>query len=265
MWKSRASLLAAICAVVLMAGAGCGTDDGGGQERPSPSDKAVAGNATVFAAASLTESFTELKVMFESAHPDATITLNLGPSSGLAAQILEQGGADAFASADQSNMKKVTDTGVIEGDPVVFIKNRLQIVVAPGNPKGIKGLSDLVKSSLKVVLAAPQVPVGKYAREALDKAGLTVKPVSEAVDVKGVVGPVTLGEADAGIVYASDVKAAGDKAAGVDIPDDQNVIAEYPIGVFKDSPNHEVALKFVDLVLSDEGREVLTGNGFISP
>ncbi|MEX2551417.1 MAG: molybdate ABC transporter substrate-binding protein, partial [Actinomycetota bacterium] len=235
------------------------------QGRSSASDKAVAGNATVFAAASLTESFTDLKAIFEAEYPGATITLNLGPSSGLAAQIVEQGGADAFASADQTNMKRVTDTGVVEGDPLVFIKNRLQIIVAPGNPRGIKGLSDLVDPSLKVVLAAPQVPVGKYAREALDKAGITVKPVSEAVDVKGVVGPVTLGEADAGIVYASDIEAAGNKAAGVDIPEEQNVVAEYPIGVIKDSPNHEVALKFVDLVLSDRGREVLTGNGFTSP
>lgn len=264
MQKSRASLLAAICAAALLAG-GCGTEDPGIQERPSPSDKALAGDATVFAAASLTESFNELKAVFETEYPGATITLNLGPSSGLAAQIVEQGGADAFASADQTNMKKVTDTGAIDGEPVVFIKNRLQIIVGPGNPKGITGLSDLVKPNLKVVLAAPQVPVGKYAREALDKAGLTVKPVSEAVDVKGVVGPVALGEADAGIVYASDIKAAGDKAAGVDIPEEQNVIAEYPIGLIKESPNHEVAMKFVDLVLSDRGREVLTGNGFISP
>jgi len=265
MEKRRASFLATIWIVALMAGAGCGTDDPAIQERPSPTDRALAGHATIFAAASLTESFTELKAVYENTYSGATITLNLGSSSGLAAQILEQGGADAFASADQTNMKKVTDTGVIDGAPVVFIKNRLQIVVAFGNPKGIKGLSDLVEPSLKVVLAAPQVPVGKYAREALDKALLTVKPVSEAVDVKGVVGPVTLGEADAGIVYGSDIKAAGDKAAGVDIPEEQNVIAEYPIGVIKDVPNHEVALKFVDLVLSDRGREVLIGNGFISP
>jgi len=265
MEKRRASFLATIWMVALMVGAGCGTDDPAIQERSSPTDRALAGHATIFAAASLTESFTELKAVFENTYPGATITLNLGSSSGLAAQILEQGGADAFASADRTNMKKVTDTGLIEGDPTVFIKNKLQIVVALGNPREIKALADLARPNLKVILAAPQVPVGKYAREALDKAGVTVKPVSEAVDVKGVVGPVVLGEADAGIVYASDIKSAGDRAAGVDIPEEQNVVAEYPIGVIKNGPNSEVALKFVELVLSGRGREVLTGNGFTSP
>jgi molybdate transport system substrate-binding protein len=256
-------LLSLLSISALLFGAGCGGEPEQADESSTAGE--VSGNATVFAAASLTESFNDLKASFEKEHPGATITLNFGPSSGLAAQIVEQGSADAFASADDANMKKVSEKGLVSGEPEVFIKNKLSIIVAPGNPKGVKTLSDLAKPGLKVVLAAPQVPVGRYGREALNKAGVTVKPVSEAIDVKGVVGPVTLGEADAGIVYSSDLKAAGAKAEAVEIPDEQNVIAEYPIALIKDSPNAEVARAFVDLVLSDEGEEVLTRKGFIAP
>lgn len=255
-------LLSLVSMSALLLGARCAGEEPDGEAAPAADE--LSGNATVFAAASLTESFNDLKASFEKDHPGATITLNFGPSSGLAAQIIEQGGADAFASADDANMKKVSEKGLVNGEPQVFIRNQLAIIVAPGNPKGVETLADLANPDLKVVLAAPQVPVGRYGREALTKAGVTAKPVSEAIDVKGVVGPVTLGEADAGIVYASDVKAAGTKAEAVEIPEEQNVIAEYPIALIKDSPNAEVARAFVDLVLSEEGEKVLTGKGFIA-
>lgn len=271
MVNGRARRWAVACASVMLLASGCrsggptvetGSSPGGGTVvKPAISP----GSATVFAAASLTASFNELKAIFERDNPGTAILLNLGPSSGLAAQISEQGGADVFASADQANMDKVAGPGLIEGKPEVFAKNLLQIIVAPGNPKAIKGLADLARPGLKVVLAAGQVPVGRYAREALNKAGVTVKPVSEAVDVKGVVGPVVLGEADAGIVYVSDVKAAADKAAGVDIPPGQNVVAEYPIALLKTGSSNEVARAFIDLVRSDQGRAVLVKNGFLSP
>lgn len=238
-----------------------------GYEPPaSPgSGKQLSGSATIFAAASLTEAFQEIGEAFEDANPSTEIVFNFGASSGLATQVAEQGGADVFASADQANMKKVTEPDLIDGDPEVFAQNRLEIIVAPGNPKEIKGLSDLAASGVKVVLAAPEVPVGRYARAALDKAGVAVNPVSEAVDVKGVVGPVTLGEADAGIVYASDVKAAGDNAEGVAVPEDENVTAEYPIGLVKDGGNPQVGRAFIEFVLSDRGQEILTDYGFLSP
>jgi molybdate transport system substrate-binding protein len=261
-YKKR--LLIALLGAALTCAA-CGSGGSGAAQDASASATALSGNVTIFAAASLTESFNELKAIFELQNPAATVALNFGSSSSLAAQIAEQGGADVFASADQANMEKVVAEGLVEGKPAVFIKNRLQIVVAPGNPERVRGLSDLAKPELKVVLAAPQVPVGRYGREALAKAGVSVKPVSEAADVKGVVGPVTLGEADAGIVYATDVEAAGDKAAAVDIPEGQNVVGEYPIGVLKHSTSPQLARAFVDLVLSDEGRSVLTGKGFLAP
>lgn len=251
--------------VALLMLAACRPEVGFQEEgRPSPG-RQLSGSATVFAAASLTESFTELAEMFEADNPSTDIVFNFGASSGLATQIAEQGGADVFASADQANMKKVAGQDLIDGEPRVFARNQLEILVAPGNPKGIDALADLAGPGLKVVLAAPQVPVGKYAREALAKARVTVRPVSEAVDVKGVVGPVTLGEADAGIVYSTDVEAAGSRAAGVGIPEEHNVSAEYPIGLVEGGENPQVARAFIDFVLSEEGRKILTAHGFLSP
>jgi molybdate transport system substrate-binding protein len=250
-------------AVFLMLAA-CRPEVGYQEQSPGPG-KQLSGSVTVFAAASLTEAFSEIGAMFEAENRSTEIVFNFGASSGLATQIAEQGGADVFASADQANMKKVTDEDLIDGDPQVFARNQLEILVAPGNPEGIATLADLADPAIKVVLAAAQVPVGRYAREALGKAGVTVEPVSEAVDVKGVVGPVTLGEADAGIVYSTDVEAAGAKAAGVAIPQEHNVSAEYPIGLVKGGRNPQVARAFVDLVLSEEGMRILTDHGFLKP
>lgn len=237
----------------------------GYQPPATPESGKLSGEATVFAAASLTESFDQIGEAFEDANPSTELAFNFGSSSGLATQVAEQGGAGVFASADQANMAKVVDQGLLEGSPEVFAQNHLEIIVGPGNPKQIKGLADLAGPGVKVVLAAPEVPVGRYAAEALRKAGVTVNPVSEAVDVKGVVGPVTLGEADAGIVYATDVEAAGDRAEGVAIPDDQNVTAEYPIGLVKGGANPQVGRAFIDFVLSDEGQKILNDHGFGSP
>lgn len=238
-----------------------------GYEPPaSPgSGKQLSGEATIFAAASLTEAFQQIGEAFEDANPSTGLVFNFGSSSGLATQVAEQGGADVFASADQASMAKVVDQGFLEDSPEVFAHNRLEIIVAPGNPKGIEGLADLGSDGVKVVLAAPEVPVGRYAREVLGKAGVTVNPVSEAVDVKGVVGPVTLGEADAGIVYATDVEAAGDRAEGVEVPEDQNVAAEYPIGLVSDGGNPQVGRAFIDFVVSERGQNILAGYGFVSP
>ncbi|HEX2054723.1 MAG TPA: molybdate ABC transporter substrate-binding protein [Actinomycetota bacterium] len=255
---------AGILAALLFLAAGCATQDRS-PDGATSATTGVSGRATVFAAASLTESFNGIAELFKAANPETELTFNFGPSSGLATQILEQGGADVFASADQTNMEKVSADDLIDGDPQVFARNVLQIIVAPGNPKGIRTLSDLANPDLKVVLAAAQVPVGRYARQALDKAGVTVNPVSEAVDVKGVVGPVTLGEADAGVVYATDVRAVGSRAAGIEIPEQHNVEAEYPIGVVGGADNPEVARAFVDFVLSRQGREVLSEHGFLDP
>ena len=258
MSSRRPAVLRLALALLILGGCAPGSD------RAAPGG-AVTGRVTVFAAASLTEPFNQLGERFREDHPAADLAFNFGASSGLAAQIIEQGGADVFASADRPNMRKVAERGLVDGEPDIFAGNRLEIIVSPGNPEGVTGLSDLGRPELKVVLAASAVPVGRYAREALSRAGVAVDPVSEAVDAKGVVGPVTLGEADAGIVYASDVKAAAPAAAGVEIPQEHNVAAEYPIARLAGAPNPRAARAFIDLVLSPEGRRVLEDRGFVAP
>ena len=216
----------------------------------------------VFAAASLTAAFTKLGTDFTAAHSGTKVTFNFAGSQALATQIQQGAPADVFASADTTNMDKVKS---LVGTPQLFASNPLQIVVAPGNPKGIKGLADLARKDLKVVMEAPTVPAGKYAGQALAAQHVTVKPVSLEDNVKAVVTKVSLGEADAGIVYVTDVAAAKGKVAGVDIPKDQNVPATYPIAVVTASKHAQDAQAFMDLVRSTQGQQVLQSFGFLPP
>jgi molybdate transport system substrate-binding protein len=244
-------------AALALAGCGGGDDDSGGS-----SGAASSGEIKVFAAASLTAAFTELGQQYTSANGGTKVTFNFAGSQALATQIQQSAPADVFASADLANMDKVKD---LVGTPQNFASNLLQIVVEMGNPKGVKGLDDLANPDLKVVLAAPDVPAGKYAAQILGKANVTVKPVSQEDNVKAVVTKVSLGEADAGIVYVTDVSAGGDKVEGVEIPETENVLATYPIATVKASKNADKAQKFVDLVLSDQGQQVLKQYGFLPP
>ena len=256
MLRSRIRL-AAVLAVAALALAACGGEDsGGGSGGQSPTE------IKVFAAASLTAAFTELGQQYGSANGGTKVTLNFAGSQALATQIQQGAPADVFASADIPNMDKVKD---LVGTPQNFASNLLQVVVEKGNPKGVKGLEDLANPDLKVVLAAPDVPAGKYAQQALEKAGVTVKPVSEEDNVKAVVTKVSLGEADAGIVYVTDVTAGGDKVEGVDIPEELNVVATYPIATVKASKAQDQAQAFMDLVLSAQGQQVLEQYGFLPP
>jgi molybdate transport system substrate-binding protein len=256
MLRSRIRL-AAVLAVAALALAACGGDDsGGGSGGRSPTE------IKVFAAASLTAAFTELGQQYGSANGGTKVTFNFAGSQALATQIQQGAPADVFASADIPNMDKVKD---LVGTPQNFASNLLQVVVEKGNPKGVKGLEDLANPDLKVVLAAPDVPAGKYAQQALEKAGVTVKPVSEEDNVKAVVTKVSLGEADAGIVYVTDVTAGGDKVEGVDIPEELNVVATYPIATVKASKAQDQAQAFMDLVLSAQGQQVLEQYGFLPP
>ena len=226
------------------------------------SGAAAPGEIKVFAAASLTAAFTELGRQYTAANGGTKVTFNFAGSQALATQIQQSAPADVFASADIPNMDKVKD---LVGTPQNFASNQLQIVVEKGNPKGVQGLDDLANADLKVVLAAPEVPAGKYAAEALGKADATVKPVSQEDNVKAVVTKVSLGEADAGIVYATDVTAGGDKVEGVAIPEELNVLATYPIATVKASQAQDQAQAFMDLVLSAEGQQVLKEYGFLPP
>ncbi len=247
---------AVVLLVVAMLAAACGSDD-----QPS-AGSSTSTEIKVFAAASLTAAFNELGPQFTAANGGTKVTFNFAGSQALATQIQQGAPADVFASADTTNMDKVKD---LVGTPQVFASNQLQIVVEKGNPKGVKGLDDLASGDLKVVLAAPEVPAGRYAQQALDQAGITVKPVSQEDNVKAVVTKVGLGEADAGIVYTTDVTAGGDTVDGVDIPADQNVTATYPIATVKASSNQAKAQAFMDLVLSSQGQQVLESYGFLPP
>jgi len=250
--------LAAVLAVAALVLAACGGDDNSSSGGSSGS----ANEIKVFAAASLTAAFTELGQRYTSANGGTKVTFNFAGSQALATQIRQAAPADVFASADTTNMDKVKD---LVGTPQNFASNLLQIVVEKGNSKAVKGLDDLANPDLKVVLAAPDVPAGKYAAEALNTAKVTVKPVSEEDNVKAVVTKVSLGEADAGIVYVTDVTAGGDKVQGVDIPKDQNVTATYPIATVKAGKAQDKAQAFMDLVLSDQGQQVLKQYGFLPP
>ena len=243
-----------LAAALVLAGCGGGEPPGGSSASPS--------EIKVFAAASLTAAFDELGPRFTAASGGTKVTFNFAGSQALATQIQQGAPADVFASADTTSMDKVK--GLV-GDPQVFARNLLAIVVEDGNPRGIKGLEDLANPELKVVLAAPDVPAGRYAAEILGRAGVTVKPVSQEDNVKAVVTKVSLGEADAGVVYVTDVTAGGDKVEGVDIPAEQNVTATYPIATVKASKASDQARAFVDLVRSPAGQQVLNGYGFLPP
>ncbi len=257
---SRAALALLVLLLVavplaLLAGACGGSSSSTGNASP-PTE------LRVFAAASLTDAFTKFGTDFSAAHPGVNVTFNFAGSQDLVAQLQQGASADVLATADTATVDKVAD---LVGTPQVFAGNRLEIAVAPGNPKHISGLADLASPDLKVVLAAPEVPAGKYAEQILSAANVDVKPVSLEDSVKGVVTKVALGEADAGIVYVTDVTAAEGKVDGVVIPDSQNVIASYPIAVAKASTHTGEAQSFVDMVLSSQGQQTLQSFGFLPP
>ena len=254
--RALASGLIALAATGLTA---CGND------QPGTGGSDVGGDITVFAAASLTESFTTIGADFEAAHPGTKVTFNFAGSSALATQIGQGAPADVFASAAPANMDTVANAGGVDGEPVTFVKNQLVIAVPEGNPKGITGLADLVEPDVKVALCAEQVPCGAAAKKALDAAAVAVTPVTFEQDVKSALSKVTLGEVDAALVYRTDAAAAASDVDGVEVGESAAAVNEYPIAVLKDAPNAATARAFVDYVLSEPAAAVLTGAGFQAP
>jgi len=258
----------ALAAVTLLASA-CGssssTGSGGTPSAASASAApALTGEITVFAAASLNGAFTTLGKQFEAAHPGTKVTFSFGSSSTLAQQILQAAPADVFASASATNMKQVTDGGDA-ADPRTFASNVAEIAVAPASASTITTLADLARPGVKLALCQPQVPCGALAQKVLANAAVTVKPVTQGLDVKSTLAYVTSGAADAAIVYVTDVKAAGASVKGVQIPAGQNASTAYPIATLKGSRNLPVATAFEDLVLSPAGQSVLSEAGFARP
>ena len=259
-------LVLPIVAVLGLGVASCGSSDSGSAGTAAPTTvAAVSGDVVVFAASSLTEAFTEMATAFEVGNPDAHITFNFAGSGDLVTQIGQGAPADIFASADDANMEKLTDAGEAVGDPVSIAKNTMEIITEKGNPKGIATVADLAKPDTIVVLCADTVPCGKSAAAVLKNAGVTLTPKSLEDKVKGVVTKVSAGEADAGIVYVSDVAAAGETTTGVEIPADINVINNYPVTLTKEATNPDAATAFMAFMASASGQAILAKYGFLAP
>jgi molybdate transport system substrate-binding protein len=241
---------------------------GGVASQPAASSAPqVSGNLTVLAAASLTDAFTKIGDDLHRKYPGIATTFSFAGSPTLVTQIQQGAPADIFASADQANMQKVVGGGLATGTPSVFARNKLEIAIQAGNPRHIASVTDLASSANKVVVCAPDVPCGTYSATTFGKAGITVKPVSQEQDVKSVLTKVALGEADAGIVYVTDVqaaRAAQSQVDGVTIPDSLNTTAEYPIAELKTTQSDAAAKVFIDYLLGADGQKTLEGFGFMS-
>jgi molybdate transport system substrate-binding protein len=237
-----------------------------GSASPSPSATGTAtGDLTVLAAASLTEVFQKLASTFESENPGVHVTFSFGSSSTLAQQIVAKAPADVFAAASPATMKTVSDAGDAAGNPQLFVRNVLEIAVPPDNPGNVSGLSDFGKSSLKIAVCAIAVPCGAAADKVFKAAGITPEVDSYEQDVKGVLTKVESGEADAGLVYRTDVKSAGDKVKGIDFPEASNAINDYPIAALTEAKNPSAANAWIAFLLSQEARQVFTDYGFQLP
>lgn len=251
------AVVAAAAAVLLTA---CGGGASGGT-----SAAAAPRTLNVYAAASLTDTFTELGNRFQADNPGVRVRFNFAGSSDLAQQIVNGAPADVFAAASDATMKTVTDASATAAPPKVFATNVLQIAVGKGDPKGIKGFADLAKPDLEVVVCAPQVPCGAAEQKVEKATGVTLKPVSQESDVKSVLSKVASGDADAGLVYVTDVASSAGTVQGVDFPESAQAKTNYPIAVVKSSKQADLAGAFLTLVSSDAGRKALGAVGFGTP
>jgi molybdate transport system substrate-binding protein len=266
--RTRAGLAAAAVAGLLVGVAGCGSDSSDSNASAGSASGGsgdVTGTVTVFAAASLTESFTKLGKQFEAARPGARVKFNFAGSSALAQQITAGAPADVFAAASEKTMRQAVDGGAVAGAPTVFVKNQLSIAVPPANPAKITGLADLAKPGVKVALCAPQVPCGDAAAKVQQESGVTIKPVTEEQDVKAALTKVKLGEVDAALVYRTDVASAGASVTGIAFPESAKAVNTYPIAVLAKAPNSAGAKAFTEYVLSADGRAALSAAGFQAP
>jgi molybdate transport system substrate-binding protein len=263
--------LALGAALVVLAGCTGARGEPAGGSATAP-DGAIEGTLTVFAAASLTDVFTELGERLEGQHPGLDVRINFAGSSALAGQLAQGAPADVFASADEAQMVRLTDAGLV-GETDVFAENALMLAVPAENPDGVAlpggggtpSLAELVPADVTMAVCAPEVPCGALSAEVLEAAGLTDAPDTYEEDVRAVLTKVQLGEVDAGLVYVSDVRSAGDSVLAFGFREGIAARNSYPVGVLGDAPNPAAAQAFVDLVLSDEGQQALADAGFLLP
>lgn len=252
-------VLAAGILVVGMLSACSGQADADGGD--TPSDRTL----TVYAAASLTSTFEQIAADFEAAHDGVSVELSFAGSSDLVAQIQQGAPADVFASADTANMDKLAADDLLAGTPADFAANTLMIAVPPGNPAGVASLADLAADDLNLVVCAPEVPCGAATERVEQAGGISFSPVSEEQSVTDVLNKVITGEADAGLVYVTDVRAAGDQVEGIEFPESDDVVNVYPVASLEGSAQPELAQEFVEAVLGPDGQEVLSDAGFAAP
>jgi molybdate transport system substrate-binding protein len=239
-----------------------GSTSAGTMSAGSSSAGPATGTLTVFAAASLKKTFTEIGDLFQQQNPGVTVTFNFAGSSDLVTQITSGAPADVFASADKNNMTKAVDGGVVSGTPVDFASNTLTIATQPGNPQQVKSFADLARADLQVVVCAPQVPCGSATQRVEQNSGVTLKPVSEESSVTDVLNKVQTGQADAGLVYVTDAEGAGDKVTAVPFPEAAAAVNVYPIAALNAAAQPGLATGFVELVTGPEGQRILQDAGF---
>jgi molybdate transport system substrate-binding protein len=259
--RLRTALMTVAALVAASALAACGSGD----DKSGSSGSGESGTLNVLAAASLTEVFTDLAKDFEKSHPGVKVKLAFDSSATLAEQVNQGAPADVLATADTDTMKTVVDQDGTDGDPEVFASNHLVMAVPPGNKAGITSINDLDKPGVKYVVCVDTAPCGKLAVKVLAASGVTAKPASEEVDVKATLSKVELDEADAGLVYASDIVTAGDKVQKVDLPTDKENLNTYPIAALSGARKPTLAKEWVDLVLSSKGQQALANAGFGKP
>ena len=252
--RAPSPVVGAALVVVLTA---CGATD-----ESDDSAEGLGGTLTVLAAASLTDVFTGLGDRLMAENPSLEVRFTFAGSSALATQIVQGAPADLFASANSQQMAVVTDSGLEAADPEVFTENVLEIAVPAGNPGGVRGLADFADPDLVLAICAATVPCGAAAAQVFAAAGVTPVPDTEEEDVRAGLTKVQLGEVDAALVYASDVRSAGSDVEGIPFPEAEEAVNEYPLCVLEDAPNPTAARAFADLVLSDEGQQALADAGF---
>lgn len=255
---------AAVAGLLVLAGCGGGW---GADSTAAQSSSALTKNRTltVFAAASLKQPFESIGAAFEKSHPGVTVRFSFGGSSGLVAQLSDGAPADVLATANQATMDLAVAERLMQGDPRPFATNTLQIVVPADNPAGVSSLADLTEPNTKVVLCAPVVPCGAASVGVERAAGIDIRPVSEEQSVTDVLGKVRSGEADAGLVYVTDVAAAGDEVRGLDFPESRSVVNTYPIGSLEGADDAALAEEFVAAVTEPDGLRELRDAGFAAP
>ena len=261
----RRTLALAAVAVSVTVLTGCGGSPTPAGQSSSAASASTGQTLTVFAAASLKGTFTTLGQTFESQHPGSKVTFSFAGSSDLVTQLQQGAPADVFASADTANMQKAVTANLVAGSPVNFATNTLEIAVPPDNPAKITSFADLTKQGVKVVVCAAQVPCGAAAKKIETATNTMIKPVSEENAVTDVLGKVESGEADAGLVYVTDVKAAAGKVKGIGFEESKQAVNTYPIVALSASKNADLAGQFVQLVTGSEGQQVLSAAGFAKP